>query len=345
MKITFFFRKTYEDGFSIRNLFNTLIDELNNNLLQDGERCNRYELKNYNNNFLNIFKNIFDSKKKEGSINHITADVYSILFGFKNPTIITIHDCNPLIRYRKWDFRYWIYRILIFEIPMLIAKKVTVISEKSKRELLELTNCNPRKVIVIPNFIHDDFSFTKKIFNKEKPVLLQVGTRENKNIENLSKAIEGIDCHLRIIGQPSEAQILDFKNKKIDYSFAYNISLEQVVEEYKNCDLVTFVSLYEGFGLPLIEAQAIGRAIITSDIAPMNELDGGGAHLVDPSRPNAIRNGIVKLIEDKNYRELLIEKGLENVENYKLRHIAEQYYDLYKSVLYNNKKSLQLTSK
>lgn len=197
MKITFFFRKAYHDGFSIRNLFNTLIEELDSKLLEPGEVSQSFELNYFNNSVKNIYRNIIDSKPQEGTINHITADVYSILYGFKNPTILTVHDCNPLLRYSKWNPRYWIYRILIFEIPMLLAKRVTVISEKSKRELLELTNCNADKIEVIPNFIHDDFKCIDKKFNAQKPVILQVGTRENKNVEGLANALEGLSCHLR----------------------------------------------------------------------------------------------------------------------------------------------------
>ena len=83
--------------------------------------------------------------------------------------------------------------------------------------------------------------------------------------------MNGIDCHLRIIGKIDiNIQTLLDENK-IDYTNAFNLSDNEIIEEYKKCDIVNFPSTHEGFGMPIIEGQAIGRVVLTSDLSPMNQ--------------------------------------------------------------------------
>jgi glycosyltransferase involved in cell wall biosynthesis len=91
------------------------------------------------------------------------------------------------------------------------------------------------------------------------------------------------------------------------------------------------VSTYEGFGLPIIEAQAIGRPVITSNIPPMDEVAGDAALKVDPYDVSAIRTAILKLCADRVLQEELILQGLENVKQYRAPDIAEKYAQLYTS--------------
>jgi len=93
-----------------------------------------------------------------------------------------------------------------------------------------------------------------------------------------------------------------------------------------------FASTYEGFGMPIIEAQAIGRPVITSNIGAMKEVALDTACLVDPYDVESIKNGIQKLIRDEAYRDLMIKKGLKNVERFSLETISNQYIALYKSI-------------
>lgn len=340
MKINFYFRKKYPTAFSIENLFHTLIDELDRSYTKAGFANERIELPDYNNSPLDIVRNLRFAFRREGAVNHITGDVYSIILGFKNPTVLTIHDCNPLLRYSKWHYRYWVYRFLMYEIPMRLAKSVTVISEKSKTELLELTNCPANKIKVIPNFVDPLFTAKEKVFNEDKPVILQVGTRDNKNLQTLIPALEGIKCHLRIIGAPSESQLALLKQYQINYSWVDKLSFEQVVEEYHTADFLAFISTYEGFGLPIIEAQAVGRVVLTSDISPLKEVAGIGSCLVDPTDQMEVKKRIIKIINDKEYRQTLIAAGFENVKKYTLTNIARQYHLLHTQIA---RKDVKLT--
>ena len=97
--------------------------------------------------------------------------------------------------------------------------------------------------------------------------------------------------------------------------------------------MVVFTSTYEGFGLPILEAQATGRPVVTSDLCSMPEVAGKSACLVDPYDENSIRSCIMQIIEDTAYREWLVDEGLRNVEKYQPKEIARRYFTLYREIL------------
>ena len=101
---------------------------------------------------------------------------------------------------------------------------------------------------------------------------------------------------------------------------------------YEEADIVTLMSTLEGFGMPIVEAQAVGRVVVTSNVSSMPEVAGDGACLVDPLDVSAIRAGIRKVIDDDGYREDLVRRGFENVKRFDPERIAQQYLDLYRRI-------------
>ena len=156
---------------------------------------------------------------------------------------------------------------------------------------------------------------------------------KNKNIPTLAKAIRDIDCKMRIIGRLDAVQAAMLEENKIEFEIAYDLSDEQMRNEYRRADIVAFCSTYEGFGLPIIEAQAMRKPLITSNISPMKETSGGAAFLADPHDVESIRQGIQKIISDKNYRDKLIEAGIENIRRFEPDKVAKQYAVLYEKIL------------
>lgn len=299
------------------------------------------KLKNINSTYPNsgLFKKIWNLievlLKEKGEINHVTGDVhYLSIFLPKKGSILTIHDLN--LMYTKKGLTKFIHKWFWLILPISRAQVITAISETTKTEILKYVKCDPDKIKVIYNCISPKFQPFPKAFNSQEPVLLQVGTRANKNIVNLAKALENIDCHLQIIGKPTEEALHELELRKVSFEWISNLTEEQLIEKYKQCDMLTFISTYEGFGLPIIEAQYIERPIITSSISSMPEIAGDGALKVDPYDVSDIRNGIQRIISSKELREMLIEQGRKNRTRFSNKEVAKEYLLLYQSVIGKN---------
>ena len=164
------------------------------------------------------------------------------------------------------------------------------------------------------------------------PRILQVGAAHNKNIPRLVEALEGIPCILEIIGKKQDQYESMLQARKIQYEYTSGLSDEEMVRRYEEADIIALASTYEGFGMPILEGQTVGRPVITSNVFSMPEVAGDAACIVDPFDVRSIRQGILKIINDQEYRNSLIEKGFENVKRFQAETIALQYFELYKYV-------------
>lgn len=323
MKILYLHRSKNFGGYSFEELFSTIKNNIKNCDIMD------FYDKTYN----GFFKNISAVKKIDTDIYHITGGIgYYSLFLPTNKTIVTIHDTNhyedDLKGLKKLVFGY-----LIYKLPYKNSKFITVVSNHTKNRLVKLFNFNPTKIKVIPNCYPTNFCFSQKEANGSVFKILQIGTKKIKNLERLILAIKGLNVELTIIGKVNNKISTLLKENDINWVNKFDLSQEEIYTEYKNTDLVTLISLCEGFGLPIIEAQIIGRPVITSNRCSMPEVANNSAHIVDPYNIEEIRLGIEKIINDDKYRNLLIEKGLKNVTNYSPNHIASLYENLYKETL------------
>jgi glycosyltransferase involved in cell wall biosynthesis len=325
--LTYFFRKKRKSAFSIEELFEVILLNLPHNLQY--KTCH---LPEEGAKPQVIWKNGLFARKQQSEVNHITGEVHYLAFFLpKEKTILTIHDLRPL--YRGNLLKRFILKQLWFYGPVKAAGYVTVISETTRKDLLKHIPGIEKKVHVIPNCLSPVFTFSLKAFNTELPRVLHLGTKENKNLERLIKALEGVRCHLRIIGPLNEKQEELLKEHEITYSCDANLNQEQIVAEYKSADIISFVSLQEGFGMPIIEAQATGRPVVTSNTSSMPEVAGEGALLVDPENVEDIKKAIIRLIEDEQLRRDLIEKGQKNIQRFQPKAVAAKYAELYRKIV------------
>ncbi len=244
---------------------------------------------------------------------------------------LPIHD-SVFIRESK-GFKKVFFKWIFLKWPVKRCRFVTTISEKSKNEIVEFTGCDPSKVVVIPDPVNDHFYFREKEFHTTDPVLLFIGSTPNKNLDRIIESISTIPCTLDIVGRIPEDHLLLLKKNGIRFRQYMELSETEMADRYAASDIVMFPSLYEGFGLPILEGQKAGRAVLTSNISPMQEVAGEGACLVDPYDPESIRSGIKKIIGDDDYRRNIIKKGFENLVKYNNQHIADQYLKLYTAIL------------
>lgn len=265
-----------------------------------------------------------------GGIYHITGDVQYVACRM-NPknTILTIHDCVTLHNenapswLKKLVYKYW------YEKPLKRLKRITCISETTRQDLISYFPWAAEKLIVVPNPVGEEFQFTPKRFKDSCPQILHVGTRSNKNLERVIEALDGTNCRLDIIGKLSSEQEALLKEHHIIYKNRFHVSDHEILSAYQYADIISFPSLFEGFGMPIIEGQTIGRPVLTSDIEPMKSVAGEGACLVDPESVASIRKGFFKLIEDADYRDKVNAAGIENAKRYDIVAVTDAYASIY----------------
>jgi glycosyltransferase involved in cell wall biosynthesis len=285
----------------------------------------------YSNGFLPRLRAILEVRQNRASINHITGDTNFFTLGLpRKTTILTIHDCGFLVH--KKGIAHWILKQFWLKLPVKNSQIVTAVSEATKQDIIRFTGCSPQKISVIPTIIKSTFKHQHKEFNKAYPTILHIGNAPNKNLERHAQALEGLPCHFHVIGQLNDQQMAQLKQSKLDFSTSYNLSEEAMQAAYAQADILLFCSTLEGFGMPIIEAQTVGRVVVTSSISSMPDVAGEGACLADPLSISEIRSAIDRVLNDDNYRNQLINKGLENTQRFNSKTVARQYADLYAQI-------------
>ncbi|NUM49600.1 MAG: glycosyltransferase family 4 protein [Flavobacteriales bacterium] len=289
----------------------------------------------YDKTYPTFLQNILAIRKIKCDVIHITGGVgYYAFFLPTRKTILTFHDTNHY-EFDLKGIKKWLYGLLIYKLPSMSVRCVTTVSEHTKKNLIRFFGMSNSKIKVISNCYPPSFKFSPKESLSDTPRILHIGTKPNKNILSLIKAIKGLPVELTIIGKLNSQIEMLLVTNSVKYINKYNLTSEEIYNEYLNCDFVSFISLHEGFGLPIIEANAIGRPIITSNISSMPEIAGDSAILVNPTDVEEINKSICNLINNKSLRKLLVENGRMNAQNYTPKKISGLYKKVYSELLNN----------
>ena len=334
IKVTFFQRKPRSSGnHSVEGYYNSVRNALSEKIISTVAVSEFVSS--------GIFKRLYNCAEaffRQGDINHITGDIHYVnVFLKRKKNILTILDCGQLKRLK--GIRFKIFLFFWFTLPAKKSQYITTISTATKEDLLQYIRFNAERIKVVPVCISAAFKRVDKAFNKLKPRILQVGTAPNKNIERLISALEGIPCELVIIGPVSNHLNKLAEEKGVELiSFPNKITEDEVVIHYGKADIIALISTLEGFGMPIVEGNAVGRVVITGNITSMPEVGGQAAHFVDPYSEESIRDGFKKIIGDETYRNNLINKGYENCKRFSTETIALQYEEIYRDIFNNSKK-------
>lgn len=263
---------------------------------------------------------------------HVTGDALYVVFGLpRRRTTLTVHDC-VFVRQRQ-GVRRWLILTLTLDWPVRYCPLVTAISDKTKQEIIRLTGCASRRIVVIPNPISPHIRYVPADFHAPCPRLLFLGITPNKNLPRVITALQGLTVHLTVIGRLDEAQRQLLSQGGFRYENMYDLSAEEVAHQYTACDIVLLPSLYEGFGLPVVEGFQAGRPVVTSHLSPMSDIAGDAACLVDPEDIGSIRAGILRVCSESHYREELVQKGLVRALQYQPATVARAYASHYQALL------------
>jgi glycosyltransferase involved in cell wall biosynthesis len=319
MKVAYYFRSNRKGVFSIEVLFHRIIASLGTKVRADF--C-YVTFKNLGSIWLKSLRSPCDAYHITGAIHYVAL----VLKG--NKTVLTIHDIahytHTLLGWRKY-----VYKKLWFDWPLRKVALITTVSEFSKQQLIQVFSIDAAKVKVIHNPFPTSYKRDDKLKLADRPKILQIGAGQHKNLSRLAEAVKNISCELVLVRAYDEALDRSLTEQGIVVTWHFNLTEEEMYALYKACDLVFFASTYEGFGMPIVEAQAIGRAVMTSRCAAMPEVAGEGAVLVDPYNVEEIRNILIKLIHDDAYRNTCIENGYKNLQRFHPDFIAQEYLNLY----------------
>lgn len=281
------------------------------------------ELPYYSTSFIGMIKNGLYARKYQGDINHIFSitEGYLSLF-IKGKKLVTVHDLyfhhlSVIGRIGAW--------LLWIILPSLLVDRYICISHVTKKSLLKYIPWAKRKTDVIHNPINNKFFKEYVPVKNTKPIILHIGTALHKNLDKVISALKDIECKLIIIGKLFPEQIKLLADLNIDYSNYYDVDLESLVEFYKQSDIVTFPSSQEGFGMIVIEANAMRTPILAGDIPVLHEVGEEAALYVNPTDINEINNSLKLLLNNLDLRESLINRGVFNAKKYSINKIISQY--------------------
>ncbi len=241
------------------------------------------------------------------------------------PLVVTVFDL-AILRFPHM-FNRWTRTYSRVFVPRAVraASAVIAISEFTKRELVELVGVPGERIRVIP--LAAGQAFAQGSQAAEGEYVLAVGTLEpRKNLARLAEAARRAGLELRVVGARGWGGV---ETGGDGVRWLGHVSDPALASLYRGALCVAYPSLYEGFGLPVLEAMACGAPVVTSRGSATEEIAAGAAVLVDPSDPDSIAAGLEEAI---GRRDELARLGLERASRFSWDRVAEQTLDVYREV-------------
>lgn len=293
-------------------------------------------------NYINKPFAIQQLKKQNFNLFHPTYyDPYFLKYIGSNPFVVTVFDMIHEIfpdMFSNNDKTSKNKQLLVEK-----AAKIIAISENTKKDLIEIFGTDDSKieVVYLGNSMFPDFKTDDK-FKIPKNYILFVGSRGGyKNFEKLIKSISARlneDKNFCVVCAGGGK----FNFKELEFFASLNIT-NQIVQYdlddaslaylYQNAQLFVFPSLYEGFGIPILESFACHCPILCSNTSSLPEIAGDGAYYFDPYSEESIRNSVNKVLEDRYLKDQLRQKGALRLKQFNWKKTAIETKNIYKSVL------------
>lgn len=247
------------------------------------------------------------------------------------PFVFALHDLNHIKVQEKSSRLRKAYYEYVIRPACHHALRIVTVSEFSKHEIAEWAGVDPRRIIVVGNGVDPAFSPNGVKCEFGFPYLLYVGNNKpHKNLRRLLEAFasSGVakDLHLVLSGSPDGSLRSLIARRRLEgrVIFVGLIPDNELAAYYRGAVALVFPSLYEGFGLPVLEAMGCGTPVLTSNVTSLPEVAGDAALLVDPYDVEAIADGLRRLVENGTLREELRQKALARANLFSWDRTAEQ---------------------
>jgi glycosyltransferase involved in cell wall biosynthesis len=267
-------------------------------------------------------------------------------------SVVTIHDCIHLMFPQYLPNRFALtYARWSIALAARRATRVMTVSESSKRDILRFVDVKPDKIDVIYNAFDERFGVepreedvvrVRERYQLNDEFVLYAGNvKPHKNLERLIEAFDlvrkrGLD-HLKLVLIGDEISKYAGLRRAVHQHqlhkyvrFLGYLPEQTLAVMYRLAGVFVFPSLYEGFGLPPLEAMASGTPVVTSNISSLPEVAGDAAVLVDPHFPQAIADGIYTVLTDESVRRALRQKGLARAAQFSWEQSVRRVLDIYR---------------
>jgi glycosyltransferase involved in cell wall biosynthesis len=241
------------------------------------------------------------------------------------PLVVNVHDV-AVLRHPE-AFNAWTRTYSRYFVPRVArnAARVIALSEFMKRDLVEVLGLDENRIRVVPPAVEEPFVERGERATGE--YVLAVGTLEpRKNLQRLAEAARVAGVELRVAGAEGWGEV-DLGGDGV--RLLGFVPDEELARLYRGALCVAYTSVYEGFGIPVLEALACGAPVVTSAGTAMAELADGAAVLVDPGDPEAIADGIRRAIAS---RDELSARGPQRARAFTWRGSAEATLAVYREV-------------
>lgn len=302
--------------------------------------------------FFREFRKIFIMPKfleKEGfDLVHEPMQLGPFFFRKKYRAVVTIHDLSPLVFPKTFNWTIPIHHLLGLNMTLPVVNRIITDSKSTRKDVVTRFPVASDKIRVIHLGVSDSFSkrqksevkaFRKK-YRLDFPFILYLGTLEpRKNIVTLISAYASLKnkiSHKLVIGGAKGWKFSHIFKKVQESGLEQDIIFLGFVPDkdlallYSSADLFVFPSLYEGFGLPPLEAMKCGCPVVVSNSSSLPEVVGDAALTVDPHDVSGLADAIYKILSSVKLRRDLVRKGFLNVKHFSWKRCAKETLKVYK---------------
>src|SRR3989441_12621317 len=262
----------------------------------------------------------------EGAADVLHCPTYRGPLRSRVPLVVTVHDLAVLRHPEAFNRWTRTYSPRVVPIVLRAARRVIAVSDFTRRELIELLEVPDEKIRVVPNAVGDEF--TREGPAEAGDYVLAVGTLEpRKNLDRLVEAVGKTDRELRVVGARGWGGVEVRGNGVL---WLGEVGDAELARLYRGAVCVAYPSLYEGFGIPVLEAMACGAPVVTTCGTAMEEVADGAAVLVDSRDPAEIAAGIERAAAE---RDTLVPRGLERVRAFRWDAVAAATVEVYREAI------------